>query len=139
MKTLNFAPLKRALKYVLQWNAMLLLFCGSLIPAFHSQLSSLPALAGHYRHHVEEHGPVTVIDFLAMHYGADARQHNQEEDHRDLPFFQLSHTSLVVIDHEPQQLALIQGPAIEHEPAVHAVSAYACAYVGGIFQPPKAA
>lgn len=123
---------------MLQWSAVMLLFCGSLIPAFYSQLNSLPALAGHYRHHIEEHGAVTVFDFLAIHYGSDASQHNREEDHRDLPFFQLSHTSLVVIDHEPQQLVMVNVPSIEHDPVEHLVTNYAYAYVGGIFQPPKA-
>jgi hypothetical protein len=63
------------------------LLIAALVPGRSLQeLAKLPGLIGHYRHHVADHGSISFLDFLNLHYGSPSHRHDQEEHHEELPF-----------------------------------------------------
>lgn len=63
------------------------LFVAALMPgrSLH-ELAKVPGLIGHYRHHVADHGSISFLDFLNLHYGNPSHRHDREEHHEELPF-----------------------------------------------------
>lgn len=110
----------------------------SLMPGFTEQLNKLPSLVNHYRHHVEEHDTTSFAEFISIHYG-DNSSHRNEEDHGDLPFYQISGTVMLVLVQEFPivNLELASNPAIEH--TSYKDQSYSFKKSGGIFQPPRLA
>ncbi len=46
-------------------------------------LSKIAVLINHYQ---QAHGQISLSDFLELHYGESATEHDKEHDHRSLPF-----------------------------------------------------
>jgi hypothetical protein len=135
---ITFAKLEKFFKHMIQWATVAMLFMGSLLPGFSSQLNKLPSLINHYRHHVEEHGNIGVAEFIAMHYNENS-SHREEEDHQDLPFFQMSTTSLVALT----DAFFTYSPELPSQSVLELGYYKPCHYsfqdCGSIFQPPKVA
>lgn len=128
--------LERFVRNILQATTVFMLFVGSLLPGFSAQLNKLPSLVNHYRHHVEDHGQISITEFIAMHY-TDNSSHKEEENHEDLPFFQMSTTSLVAVAHAFEVLHPSL-PAVFHiEAGFYKPNHYSFQNFGGIFQPPR--
>jgi hypothetical protein len=63
------------------------LLIAALVPGRSLQeLAKVPGLIGHYRHHVADHGSISFLDFLNLHYGNPSHRHDREEHHEELPF-----------------------------------------------------
>ncbi len=115
-----------------------MLFIGSLLPGFSNQLNKLPSLVNHYKHHVEEHGDISISEFISLHY-IDDSAHKEEEDHQDLPFFQMSTTSLVAVSHE-FEIVHPSLPALNtFELGFYKPNHYSFQDSESIFQPPRLA
>ncbi len=117
-------------------GAMFLL--SSLMPGFTEQLNKLPSLVNHYVHHVEEHDTAGFAEFIAIHYGDDAT-HRNEEDHGDLPLYQISGSvALVLVQEFPViNLEITSHAKLEH--TSYKDQSYSFEKLGGIFQPPRMA
>ena len=99
----------------------------------------LPDLVNHISQHIEKNDSLT--DFIAMHYGCELKNHNNEhKEHQKLPFKHInfdSHIQLVIIpsfiENSDSQLEnSFKKPSYHYsEPLAHLVSNY-------IFQPPRA-
>jgi hypothetical protein len=114
-----------------------LLGLNSLKPDLFEQLSRLPFLIGHYKHHtIEEKEDISFITFLKLHYDEDSK-HKSEENHDDLPLFThcFSHYHVLVIE-ELQALGfhtLSDVPKPEDSYRFH----YSFTKLAVIFQPPR--
>lgn len=62
---------------------LFLIFASSLVDLH--DLSKMAMLINHYREHVAN-GSTTLIEFINLHYGDQAEQHDKEHGHRSLPF-----------------------------------------------------
>lgn len=101
-----------------------------------AELNKLPSLVQHYFHHQQEHDAgISVIDFIAMHYGES--EHTKEENHEDLPLFHSLCTCLLFVHVSDNQLfqPLVFAQAITH---ADFQDAYFFLSHRAIFQPPKA-
>jgi hypothetical protein len=113
-----------------------LFLLSSLMPGFSEQVNKLPSLVNHYRHHLEEHGTVSISEFISLHYSDDSR-HKQEEDHQDLPLFQISPSNIVALQQDFYVFQLEAPVAAPIELARVKHNLYSFRKPGGIFQPPK--
>lgn len=137
-KNLTFVNLKKMLRHILHAFTVMILFCGALMPGFSNQLNKLPSLVEHYRHHLEHEGYATITEFIYLHYG-ESSSHKTAEDHQDLPFFQMSHTSLVALTHEFAAYELQAPDAPKPHEGFYPQVFYFYNEAGGIFQPPRLA
>lgn len=66
---------------------MMMLFLAGSLMDFH-EWRKLPELAAHFQEHRAKNPHLSLSDFLFLHYGAGADQHQQEEplQHQQLPF-----------------------------------------------------
>lgn len=106
------------------------------MPGFTEQLNKLPSLVNHYRHHVLEHDTASFAEFIELHYG-DGSVHKTEENHQDLPLYQVSSTILLVIVQEFPSYNVEAPTAAFIEHAVFRHKLYAFNSPKGIFQPPR--
>lgn len=78
--------------YIWDVKALSLLLSGQLLIAALvpgrslQELAKVPGLIDHYRHHVADHGSISFLDFLNLHYGSPSHRHDREEHHEELPF-----------------------------------------------------
>jgi hypothetical protein len=118
---------------------IILLGLNSLKPDLFEQLSRLPYLIGHFKHHtIDEKQNIDFISFLEMHYDEDSK-HKSEENHDDLPLFThcFSHYHILVIE-ELQALGfhtLSDVPKPVDTYRFH----YSFTKLSAIFQPPRIA
>jgi hypothetical protein len=110
----------------------------SLMPGFTEQLNKLPSLVNHYRHHVEEHDTTNFAEFISIHYGDDAT-HRNEEDHGDLPLYQISGSVMLVMVQEFPIFNLDIAVTSAVTNTSYKDQSYSFKKVGGIFQPPRLA
>jgi hypothetical protein len=116
----------------------ILFFLSSLLPNFTEQLQKLPSLLNHYAHHQAEHEVSDFASFLFLHYG-DQSAHKSEENHEDLPLFQMSNFATLLIMQELPVFAFIPQD-ITQVPHQHFLDqTYSFTRIGGIFQPPRLA
>ncbi len=75
------------------WFMIGLFGLGSLFPGTDvEEVMKLPALFGHYlEHQAESTSGVSILDFLAQHYGADAADKHQGDNH--------NHDNLPMVKH----------------------------------------
>lgn len=103
-------------------------------------LAKLPRLIEHYHHHKTKTVDVSFIDFLDLHYGSGAAQHDQEEhdEHQSLPFKNtdctFTHTVIV--------LSLFKAPEIASLESVVTYSnfynsAFSSEFSQSVWQPPR--
>ena len=128
--------MKRFGQHIFQTITVTMLFVGSLLPGFSNQLNKLPSLVNHYKHHVEEHGDITISTFIALHYNENS-SHRSEENHQDLPFFQMSTTSLVAVSHEFEMVHPVLPTINAFEIGYYKPNHYSFQDCGSIFQPPR--
>jgi len=63
----------------------MVLLAQSLSPLMR-ELAKAPELVAHFYTHQEEGDELTLLDFLAQHYGSQTHRHNAEHGHSQLPF-----------------------------------------------------
>ena len=114
----------------------ILFFLSSLLPNFTEQLAKLPSLFNHYAHHQADHEVSDFASFLLLHY-SDESAHKSEENHEDLPLFQMSNFNTLLILQELPVFAFITQDITQvvHQQLLD--QTYSFAPVGGIFQPPR--
>lgn len=115
---------------------LILIFTSSLVDLH--DMSKMAMLINHYREHVAT-GSTTLADFINLHYGDQAEQHDKEHGHRSLPF--KSHESAST-HHLSACLELnIQISAEEFPDVIKQESLYQSHFTPGfirsIFQPPR--
>jgi hypothetical protein len=116
----------------------ILFFLSSLLPNFTEQLQKLPSLLKHYAHHQAEHDSGDFASFLFLHY-SDQSAHKSEEDHEDLPLFQMSNVVTLLIMQELPVFAFIAQDITQIAHQHFLDQTYSFTRIGGIFQPPRLA
>lgn len=116
----------------------ILFFLSSLLPNFTEQLQKLPSLLNHYAHHQADHEVSDFATFLFLHY-SDQSAHKSEENHEDLPLFQMSNfTTLLILQEMPIFVFIAQDiTQVVHQQFLDQTYSFTC--IGGIFQPPRLA
>ena len=126
---------------------------GSLLPQHDlSELAKLPELAQHYRYHrALAGGDLSVVAFLALHYGPQGASHHQNpvshrdaQDHEKLPLEQHHHNCVLVSFvlpaaarvSAPAPAPSLAWPAAAYRPAPG--SLYAFSVSRTLLQPPRA-
>lgn len=114
-------------------------FVGSIMDL--RDLGKLPYLLKHYEQHVQKEGAFSFADFMELHYGEKAAQHDKEEHekHKGLPFKTHDCTSI----HSTVFLEELMAP--ENDAPVTCVvytnfyqSAFSSGFQQSIWQPPRA-
>jgi hypothetical protein len=115
---------------------LVLMFLSSLVDLH--DLSKFSMLINHYREHVAS-GEISPREFIDLHYGEQAKEHDKQHGHRSLPF--KSHESAST-HHLTAFLDLRILPESEEIPApTQQESLYTSHFTPGfsksIFQPPR--
>lgn len=139
------------MKSVVSCFLALLLFVGSLVPQNDlMELRKLPQLLEHYRfHHSAAGGGLSVVAFLAEHYGAGTRHYaarcglspRHRHEHQGLPLRCQHGGAGVAFVLPPGRLALpVPAPVFRSGAAYGAgwVSGYAFGPLAALLQPPRA-
>ncbi|MDO7886214.1 hypothetical protein [Hymenobacter cheonanensis] len=140
------------MKSVVSFFLACLLLAGSFIPQNDlSELSKLPQLLEHYRfHHSVAGGGLSVVQFLAEHYGSGTKEHfgctfspRHQQDHQGLPLHGRhecsSHMAFFFLP-APASLALpghsLPGLGQAYRPVAHV--RYQDGATAALLQPPRA-
>jgi len=101
-------------------------------------LSKMAMLFNHYQEHIAN-GKTTLSEFIDLHYGSQAEQHDKEHGHRSLPF--KSHESASthhITAFFDLHLQLESGEVFASDPSQsHYPFHFTPGYISSIFQPPK--
>lgn len=164
-KALNFANIPAAANFrkvpalwgqrmqtVVSFFLACLMLVGSFIPQNDlSELSKLPQLVEHYRfHHSVAGGGLSVVQFLAEHYGSGTKEHfgctfsaRHQQDHEGLPLHgqhECSHHAAHFFLPVAARLALAGQPVPYAGPAYHpaAHARHQDGATAALLQPPRA-
>lgn len=108
------------------------------MPGFTEQLNKIPHLVGHYLHHQQEHEEGNFLSFLFLHYG-DSSHHKNEENHDDLPLFQVIGSGNIFLHSDFPEFCFISQGSSQLERIAYTENSYCFESCGGVFQPPKTA
>jgi hypothetical protein len=103
-------------------------------------LVKLPKLIEHYQQHRAKTADVSFIDFLDLHYGSGAAQHDQEEheEHQNLPFkspdCSFTHTVIVLSLFKAPEIASLESVAL-YSNFYH--SPFSSEFSQSVWQPPR--
>ena len=124
---------------------------GSMLPQHDlSELAKLPELADHYRYHrVLAGGELSVVSFLALHYGPEGANHHRNpvshrdaQDHKKLPLEQHHHNCVLVSFVLPAAARVtapalpLAWPAANYRPTPGSLYAFGVSRI--LLQPPRA-
>ena len=103
-------------------------------------LMKLPKLFEHFQQHKTKAADVSFIDFLNLHYGTGAAQHDQEEheEHQGLPFkttdCTFTHTVTVLPSFKAREIASLES-VVTYSNFYH--SAFSSEFSQSVWQPPR--
>jgi hypothetical protein len=103
-------------------------------------LVKLPRLIEHYQQHKTKAAEVSFIDFLNLHYGSRAAQHDQEEheEHQDLPFkspdCSFTHTVIVLSLFKAPEIVSLES-VVTYSNFYH--SPFSSEFSQSVWQPPR--
>lgn len=104
------------------------------------QLWRLPTLIHHYWEHVEWDN-ATLFEFLSEHYAMKINHpDDKHNDHENLPFKNINHSTFQVISIVPQptfSISQIIPETIEIKKSIFHQQHYSIAYLNSIWQPPR--
>lgn len=122
-------------KYVIFYLGILF-FLSSLLPNFTEQLQKLPSLVNHYAQHQATDEASSFVSFILLHY-SDQSEHKSEENHEDLPLFQMSNFTTLLILQELPVFSFIAQDIAQVYTHQFLDQTYSFKRIGGIFQPPR--
>lgn len=104
------------------------------------EVLKLPILIQHYFDHSEENEEISILDFIAKHYGGEIDHHHKKDNHHEkLPFNSMdSHSVEIVSLVEPPFLGFTGIPDFSKTKIPsYAPLRYVNAYLETIWQPPR--
>ena len=122
---------------------VILIICSSMVDLH--DLSKMAMLINHYREHVAAsrvsaaNGEVTLAEFIDLHYGAQAEQHDKEHGHESLPFksHESASTHHISAFFEFRLQPVPEAPIVVSQESLYH-SHFTPGFSRAIFQPPKA-
>ena len=98
-------------------------------------LSKVALLINHYH---QAHEQISLSEFLDLHYGASAAQHDKEHGHKSLPFKSHERTLIQPLTAAPSFTFVSIEPAVENREAMSLYrSVFATGIPASIWQPPR--
>lgn len=103
------------------------------------QLVKIPVLFSHYNEHLSQDQSMSFIGFLKLHYQSDNLEHDQNQDHQNLPF--KSHechnmTQVLTFEVFHPVIEVIASSSLSHM-SIYNQDEYLSENVGSIWQPPQ--
>ncbi|HSZ24690.1 MAG TPA: hypothetical protein VK766_03175 [Cytophagaceae bacterium] len=119
---------------------LVIILIGSFLPNMDTcELSKIPQLINHYKEHTElRKQSISFIDFILLHYGVgkESAEHQNQEDHNNLPLHEHTFHSLLLDVIEPVSFSFCKFKSIHLLNVEYLYSKYS-EYSFRLLLPPK--